>query len=287
MIYDAFLFFNEIDLLDIRLNLLKDVVDKFVIVESTITFSGNKKPLYFKENIDKFKHFSDRIIHIIIDDTPDDFSNISYIDVENDEDIFKNNILRYLSDSTGWSRNEKQWGREVYQRECIRMGFINCSDEDMIIISDVDEIPNPDEILNKCNDVFEFKQMMFYYNLNTLKELNWSGPKMAPWGILKDNSLNLLRQNKLTNLVVENGGWHLSFMGGEKRIVDKIEAYSHQEFNNDVVKNNISNSIKNKTDLFCRSENNDFKEVNINEVYPTELIKIVRKKYSYLINEIS
>lgn len=281
MIYDAFLFFNELDLLDIRLNLLNDVVDRFVIVESTVTFSGNPKKLHFNENKNRFKQFQDKIIHVIIDDTPEDFLNLKTIMEENNS-VFKNKILKYLSISTGWSRDQKQWGREIYQRESIIMGLINCSDNDMIIISDVDEIPNPVEIPNKINEVYEFKQDMFYYNLRTLKEKNWSGPKMAPWSVLKDNSLNILRQNKLTNKVISNGGWHLSFMGGEKRIKDKIEAYAHQEFNNDIIKNNIKDSILNKTDLFNRP-NHNLIEININDVYPKILLDIVKEKYSYLI----
>ncbi len=281
MIYDAFLFFNELDLLDIRLNLLNDVVDRFVIVESTVTFSGNPKKLHFNENKNRFKQFQDKIIHVIIDDTPEDFLNLKTTMEENNS-VFKNKILKYLSISTGWSRDQKQWGREIYQRESIIMGLINCSDNDMIIISDVDEIPNPVEIPNKINEVYEFKQDMFYYNLRTLKEKNWSGPKMAPWSVLKDNSLNILRQNKLTNKVISNGGWHLSFMGGEKRIKDKIEAYAHQEFNNDIIKNNIKDSILNKTDLFNRP-NHNLIEININDVYPKILLDIVKEKYSYLI----
>ena len=165
-IYDAFLFFNELDILDLRLNLLNKFVDKFVIVESTVTFSGKNKKLFFDENKDRFKQFEDKIIHIIIDDTPDEFLSINYIDdVKTTKDIFKNKILKYLSESTGWSRDQKQWGREIYQREYIIMGLFDCSDEDMIIISDVDEIPNPEEISNKTGDVFEFKQMMFYYSI--------------------------------------------------------------------------------------------------------------------------
>ena len=289
MIYDAFLFFNELDLLDIRLNLLNDVIDKFVIVESTITFSGNKKPLYFEENKNYFSKFTDKIIHIIINDTPEDFFNINFNDNNNINDVFRNKILTHLSQSTNWTRDQKHWGRETYQREYIIMGLIDCKDDDMIIISDVDEIPNPTELknINVNQSVFEFKQDMFYYNLQTLKEKNWSGPKMASWSILKNNSLNNIRKNlhqlQLNTTVIENGGWHLSFMGGKNRIRDKIEAYGHQEFNNDVVKNNIESSISNSTDLFDRPGHNNFQQININDIYPKGLLDIVKEKYAYLI----
>lgn len=284
-IYDAFLFFNELDLLDIRINLLNDVVDKFVIVESTVTFSGKQKRLFFDENKDKFSQFRDKIIHVIVDDTPEDFYNLPFIsNISSKKDEFKNKILKYLNESSGWGRNEKQWGREIYQRESILNGLINCDDDDMIIISDVDEIPNPDEILNvrkNPNGVFEFKQNMFYYNINTLKENDWSGPKISSWSILKDNSLNILRQNKLTTTVIKNGGWHLSFMGGESRIKDKIEAYAHQEFNNDFIKNNILNNINSNSDIFFRGSG--FQHIDIESEYPQKLIEIVKDKYNYMI----
>jgi beta-1,4-mannosyl-glycoprotein beta-1,4-N-acetylglucosaminyltransferase len=288
MIYDAFLFFNELDLLDIRLNLLNDVVDKFVIVESTVTFSGKPKNLFFNENKHMFEKFNDKIIHIVVDDTPVNFNNIEFIsNTSTQQDIFKNKILKYLNESTGWNRNnpnEIQWGREIYQRESIINGLLNCDDNDLIIISDVDEIPNPLELMkikdSDQSDVFEFKQNMFYYNLSTLKERRWSGRKIAHWSIIKENSLNILRQNKLTNNVVEDGGWHLSFMGGENRIKDKLEAYAHQEYNNNTIKENISRNIQSKNDLFFRGS---LSEINIIDEFPDTLLNIVNEKYQYLI----
>jgi|LauGreDrversion4_2_1035121.scaffolds.fasta_scaffold244077_2 beta-1,4-mannosyl-glycoprotein beta-1,4-N-acetylglucosaminyltransferase len=287
-IYDCFLFFNELDLLDIRLNLLNDVVDKFVIVESTITFSGKEKGLFFNENRHMFEKFNDKIIHIVVDDTPENFNNISFIqNPSTQKEIFKNKVLKYLNESSGWNRNnpnEIQWGREIYQRESIINGLLDCSDNDLIIISDVDEIPNPLELIkikdSNQSDVFEFKQNMFYYNINTLKERGWSGPKIAHWSIIKENSLNILRQNKLTNNVVEDGGWHLSFMGGENRIKDKLEAYAHQEYNNNVIKENIVRNIQSKNDLFFRGS---LSEIDINIEFPKSLLDLITEKYQYLI----
>ena len=290
IIYDAFLFFNELDLLDIRLNLLNDVVDKFVIVESTVTFSGKTKKLFFDENKQMFEKFSDKIIHIVVSDTPEDFNNLPFIsNPSNIKDVFQNKILKYLNESTGWNRNnpnEVQWGREIYQREFITNGFLNCDDNDLIIVSDVDEIPNPVELLkikdSSQSDVFEFRQNMFYYNINTLKERGWSGPKISHWSLIKENSLNILRQNKLTNNVVENGGWHLSFMGGENRIKDKLEAYAHQEYNNNHIKENLTRNIQTNNDLFFRGS---LVEMNIEDEFPNILLSLVKDKYEYLIKK--
>lgn len=288
MIYDAFLFFNELDLLDIRLNLLNDVVDKFVIVESSVTFSGKQKRLFFDDNKHLFERFNDKIIHIVVDDTPEDFNNLSFVsNPSNIKDIFQNKILKYLNESTGWNRNnpnEVQWGREIYQRESMIKGLLDCYDNDLIIISDVDEIPNPIELLkikdSTQSDVFEFKQNMFYYNINTLKERGWSGPKIAHWSVIKENSLNILRQNKLTNNVVDNGGWHLSFMGGENRIKDKLEAYAHQEYNNSHIKGSITRNIQSNNDLFFRGS---LTKINIDDEFPNTLLDLIKQKYEYLI----
>jgi len=243
-IYDCFLFFNELDILELRLEILNDIVDKFVIVESEVTFSGNKKPLFYYENREKFKKFEHKIIHVIVTDTPEDFLNLPYVvDPSNKIDITKNRILKYVELSEGWDRHEKQWGRETYQRECMFYGIVDCSDDDLILVSDLDEIPNPNEILKLkdiiSNSIVDFRQTTYYYYFNLLKEYNWSGTKCLTYGNLKDKSINLIRQNKYTTNIVENGGWHFSFMGGPERVKAKIDAYSHQEFNNPYILSNV------------------------------------------------
>jgi len=143
-IYDTFLFFNELEILNLRMNILNDVVDYFVVVESTITFSSKPKKLLFQENKDLFNEFKDKIIHIVVDDTPTNFLVINYIeDCITDYDILKNKILKYVDESPNWPRDQFQWGIETYQRESIIKGLTGCNDNDIIIVSDVDEIPNP------------------------------------------------------------------------------------------------------------------------------------------------
>lgn len=273
-VYDAFLFFNELEILNLRMNILNDVVDYFVIVESTITFSSKPKELFFNENKHLFDKFKDKIIHVVIDDSPSSFDKINYIiDCKTKEDLLKNKILKHVDESPNWPRHETQWGIETYQRESIVKGLIECNDEDIIIISDVDEIPNPDEIIklknSNINDVFEFKQNMYFYYVNMLKETNWSGPKACSFKKLKDISLNSLRQNKHTTTIINNGGWHFSFMGGEKKVIDKLEAYAHQEFNTTYYKDNVKNNINNNMDPFFRSR---LSKVEIDNSYPRYLL---------------
>lgn len=279
--YDCFNFFNELDLLDIRLNYLDKYVDKFVIVESTVTFSGNEKRLYFDENKHLFEKFKDKIIHIIVNDTPDDFTRLE----ESTGDQLQDKINQYVNRSPGWSKGEKQWGREIFQRESIFRGIKDCDDEDIIILSDLDEIPNADVIKNlNFNNVkcFELKQRLFYYHVNLLRELNWSGTKVSKWKSVKESTINEIRQNKITDSVIAEGGWHLSFMGGENRIIEKIEAYSHQEFNHESIKNNVSRNVDQKTDIFYR-DGNRCEVVDINIEYPKEIIDIISEKYEYLV----
>ena len=288
-LYDCFLFYNELDILDIRLNLLKDIVDKFVILESTVTFSGKPKSLTFEENKHMFSPFLDKIIHVVVDDTPDDFVNLKTISSPTTKlDLAHNKVLKHVSESTGWARHEKQWGREIYQRESLIKGLIDCSDDDIVLISDVDEIPNPASLTKlltmiDSNDVIDFKQNMFYYHIDLLKEKGWSGPKLASYKSLSGMSLNGLRANKFTTKVLNAGGWHISFMGGVQRIQNKIEAYAHQEFNNNYIKSNIEKNIHQKNDLFFRGTK--LTKIDVDEEYPKEFVNLVRSKYGYLISE--
>lgn len=282
-IYDAFLFFNELELLELRLNILNDVVDKFVIVESTKTFSSKDKPLFFDENKEMFNKFKDKIIHVIIDDTPDNFMTINYINEPKTEiDVLNNKILKHVDESPGWPRHETQWGVETFQRESIIKGLINCNEDDIIIISDVDEIPNPieiEKIKNTSDEVFNFNQNMYYYYVNMLKENNWSGPKACTWGKLKTISLNSLRQNKHTTKTISNGGWHFSFMGGEAKVIEKIEAYAHQEYNKPYYKDNVKNNIMTNIDPFFRG---GLTRVEIDDSYPKYLLENITK-YKHMI----
>ncbi len=113
MVYDSFQFFNELDILKLRMNVLNDVVDYFVISESTVTFSGDPKPLYYNENKEMFKEFEHKIIHNIVDDTPMDC------------DAFM---------------------RDHHQKCAVARGLKDCKPDDIVIFSDVDEIPNPDTL---------------------------------------------------------------------------------------------------------------------------------------------
>jgi beta-1,4-mannosyl-glycoprotein beta-1,4-N-acetylglucosaminyltransferase len=287
-VFDAFIFNNELDLLEIRLNILDPYVDFFVINESPITFSGKEKPLYFLENKDRYSKFKDKIIHTVISDTPTSFiDTLQFISEEQSKDIeIRNSILRSMMTYNTWDKRELQWGREVYQRECLLRGLGACNSEDMVIISDVDEIPNP-QALKACKQGFKegltyiLEQKMFYYYLNCLKvDEVWLGSKVCNFGYAKESGLNKIRSNKESGIRIKEGGWHFSFLGGVEKIKLKLEAYSHQEYNNDEIKNNIEIRMSQNKDILGRP--GEFKTIILDDTYP-DFIRYNYDNYKELI----
>ena len=232
MIYDCFTFFNELDLLEIRLNILQDVVDKFVIVEATQNHQGKAKPLYFQENKKRFQSFQHKIIHIIADNPPP----------------LTGAPQDYLGNS---------WAIENWQRSQINNALQNCCDEDVIILSDVDEIPRPEVIARNVKN--PGITTLFVDNYNFFVNFKSSEPpfpvvKMVTYGYYRRHLPNLpfpenqkfrilpqYRQaadpNKLRALpgdcLVHHGGWHFSYLGGIEQILQKRCSIVEQQYNDD------------------------------------------------------
>ena len=245
-IIDSFIFYNEIDLLYYRLSIMDKYVDKFILVESTHTFTGQKKPLFYLENKNNFDKFNDKILHIIVNDMPYKYPNINY------------NL-------------NHQWENEYYQRNCIKKGIdtlINenyLNDEDIILTSDVDEIPNPNILINAKNNTLEYNRDklnrlaldMYYYNLyyRIGEGSNWHGIKLFTFKAYKNINLTFQQmriwEHSNNVPVVNNGGWHLSYFGDINFIINKIGSYSHQEYNNEnyLDKNTLIYKIKNGINL--------------------------------------
>jgi beta-1,4-mannosyl-glycoprotein beta-1,4-N-acetylglucosaminyltransferase len=233
---------NELDLLEIRLNYLKDSVDYFVIAESTVTHSGKPKPLHFQENEDRYKEFENKIIHIVVDDMPlDNLRN-----------------------------NGNRWALENHQRNALRDGLTNCNGDDIILISDVDEIPNIDAI----GKFGAFNQICYMYYLNTKIEDNWPGTVSLPYGDILDKEAGIIQQmrdkrNHYTR--IPNGGWHFAWLGGYEKVLYKLEAFAHTELDNDTYKINLENCVKNRIALWVPDATEPMKTVKIDETYPKYL----------------
>lgn len=252
MVYDCFIFFNELDLLEIRLNELDGVVDKFVIVEADRTFQNQPKPFIFEQNSERFAKYLDKIIHVKLTKYP------LFIPVINPF---------------------SPWKLEFYQRNSILKGLKGCNPNDIVLISDIDEIPRASvlkEYLDKGVDrIYGLKMDMFMYFFNhkliydkesrmTKEESKngiWFGTAMMPYRLLKQTPVRIrktlmrtLRRKQVYD-IIPNAGWHFTFMGGFNKIKQKLEAFSHTEYNLDTIKDEefIANCLKNGKDILGRN----------------------------------
>ena len=253
-IFDCFMYFDEEIVLDLRLNILEKYVDYFIIVESIYTHKGDKRNLKF--NPKKFTKFKNKIKYFIYDEIPEKIEHILENDNENDK------ARKYIMNAVY---------RENGQRDFISSGLKDAKDNDLILISDVDEIPN----LNNLNfnalkeKIIIFKQDMFYYKLNLkLPNIIWSGTKackkkdlLSPQWLrnIKDRKYPFFRldtffsKKKYTNIkFIDNGGWHFSNIKTAQEIKHKLRSYlHHQEFDeNPMTTNEIENVIKNKQAIY-------------------------------------
>ena len=232
-IFDCFMFFDENVILDVRLNILNQFVDYFVIVESRYNHNGHEKDLNF--DINKYKNFKDKIIYIIHENVPKEIKRIN----SHDSDHEKN--AKYIFNAAF---------RENDQRNSIINGLNKAGEDDIILISDVDEIPNLKNV--RFQEIKEklifFKQEMFYYKFNLkLPNLNWIGTKSCKKKYLKtpqwlrnikDRKYPFYRldtffsDNKYSDIkFVSDGGWHFTNIKTAEQIRYKLKSYlHHREF---------------------------------------------------------
>ena len=255
---DCFMYFDEDLVLDIRLNTLCEIVDKFVIVEATTDHAGNQKKLNFNKK--NFKKFENKIHYIVDQDLPKQVS------------FFKKN----------W---RPEWHRENAQRNKLEVGYADCSDEDLIMISDIDEIPDPEKLkefkIEKKYACFLQKNFQSKLNLLNVSDGDWAGTRICQKKYLK--SPQWLRNFKLKRKsfwnifgnrmqIINNGGWHFSFLKDPQSIKNKIMSYSHQEYNTDEFTNTdlIKEKISKGKDLFNRDI--IYEKISINDNFPKYII---------------
>ena len=249
-IYDCFQYFNEDHIVDLRMNILDPYVDFFVISESTKTHQGHNKKINF--DIKNFPQFKDKIKFLVADyDKKINFENHT-----GGESII-----------------------EQHQRNYLINGLKDASPEDLIILSDSDEIPDLSKIknINRNKKFIAFSQKMFMYKLNLLnvEESGWIGSKITK----KKNisSMQELRNLKFKNypfwridkghLQIIEGGWHFSFLQTSDQILKKIKSFSHGEFNNSLLnENSIEEKILKNEDIFGRGFK--LKKIDLNENFP-------------------
>ncbi len=245
---DCFMFYNELDILNFRLDYLYDLVDKFILVEATLTQMGNPKELYYNNNKELFKKYEDKIIHIIVEDLP---------------------TLQQTTDP---------WVRENMQRRCMIRGIkqISLNDDDLLIITDLDEIPDRNKIrefkkTGLDNLLYNLQLDVYWYNFNITKGIWGYQPKIINYYMLRQFNYDTESiRSRSTNTIIKKGGWHLSYFGDEKFIINKLINCADQFYDpNYITEENVKKNIELCKDF--RYENCDplvYKKISENDFLP-------------------
>jgi Glycosyltransferase family 17 len=255
-IYDCFYFFNELDTLEIRLEILNEHVDKFVIFESNRTFSGSPKESYFLANIERFERFSGKIIHYWLEDSPLDRDTVT----AKIHDPSSSRLIKMIASRTLNSKNvplgpgNSHWTVEAFQKEALHLAIEGLENNDLVFISDVDEIWNPEAKMRlRERRVYIFKQIPYMYKLNNRSNEhwhNWTGTVLATYGQIKDSCINDMRTHgRIPRIRVLNGGWHFSFQTNSLGIREKLVSYGHQEINTPQVHADLESTLNNNEDI--------------------------------------
>ena len=235
-VYDVFYFFNELDLLEIRLSILDKYVDYFVLIEFSTTFGGVKKESNYKKNIERFAMWNHKIIYYLVGD----YSN----DIE---------LLNLAKSNSNIGDGGEHWIREFCLKESAKKALKNLPDSAVVFLSDLDEIWNPAQLKELTDfsdsEVIRPIQLSYYYYLNNRSNENmsgWTGTIVTKYATLKNRCLNDLRnKNKTLAKKIPQGGWHFTYMGGLEGAKRKLSEENHPEYKGFI--NNLVNTVgKNK-----------------------------------------
>lgn len=256
MVYDCFTFFNELDLLEIRLNTLNDVVDRFVIAEATRTHRGKPKELLFEKNRARYAAFAEKIVYITVDN------------LQSAEEVEKDAF-------------NLAWVNENRQRNALRRGLDAAKPEDVVMVSDLDEIPRPESVLAARRKLesgmaksvrFSMAFYNFYLNFRNFSYAKWmlgtcaiqvkSLADAALFACVKcdrytqasENMGNTMQKIRFlkADATLPDAGWHFSYLGGIAAIEAKLAAFSHSEFSK-VPREVLEARLKAGSDLFGRT----------------------------------
>ena len=288
-IFDCTTYYSEDLMLDVRFNVLNEDVYKFIIVESKYSHSGKKKELNF--NINNFKKFKDKIIYLVIEKEPE---NLDYsVNLANQSSIKRMNSIKRIEQSYNFMMH----------------GIKDATEDDLIVLSDNDEIPNlkSNQFKKSKKDIFIFKQLFFYYKFNLLYDLiPWHGTKACKKKKL--NSFSWLRNLKNKNYpfwridtyfsslkqknieIIENGGWHFTNVKSPEEMFEKLLNYGHHnEFEEsgitvEDIKSSIKNKIINYDHSLDKSEKNrnksEYKLKKIDQNLLPDYLSLNKDKYS-------
>jgi beta-1,4-mannosyl-glycoprotein beta-1,4-N-acetylglucosaminyltransferase len=270
MIYDGFIFRDELDLIEMRLKFLWDEVDVFVLVESNKTFKGDPKPYHFEENRERFKEWESKIRYVKID--PD----ISHLDLSKND--------------SSYTPTSPAWQVEYMQRNAIAQGFHDAKENDMLMVSDVDEFPDMSLIKEIKDGVFNMPVYYYYVNMKANKGFGETivTTRFCIGKVFRDKYKSLPQNMRFTrrdrDVKRVNGGWHFSFLGGKEVIRKKIKSFSHTEYNSEKYfsDENIDQSIDTGKDIFNRGIK--YLTVNPKEDLPEDLYTVVSSYPKFIKN---
>jgi len=214
-VWDCFVFNWELDLLKFRLSELDECVDFFVLVEATKTFRGEPKTLHYAENKSRYRDFQNKIIHVVVDDMP--------------------------------TSADSPRVREKHQHAAITKGLVDVQPEDLVIVSDLDEIPRCGVVRELLSSLSEPTRLILNHSIyfaNWKLPIQWDdGPMACRGNQLKDKSMALLlgqpeaKWGERTNQIFPNAGWHFSYLGGVNFIMKKFGEICHTELDNKNIRN--------------------------------------------------
>ena len=291
-IYDCFMFFDEEMLLDLRLNIMNKYVDKFVITEATYMHSGKEKKLVF--DINKFSKFKDKIIYKVVDKQP---SNLEIINENDSIDIRGSKLINNSAK------------RENFQRDVAKLSLNEAEEDDIILVNDIDEIPNLDQVnLNNINKkLIIFKQKLFYYKFNLLyRDVFWHGSRACKKKNFKSPQWLrnikhrkypfwridvLFSEKKYSDIYyVENGGWHFTNIKSPEDLEKKFNNFlHHQDFEASGLNlYDIKEKVKNKKILYDLGvDQRDYKwrgDKSLKKVNFSELPDYLNNNYKKYLN---
>ena len=262
-IYDCFTFNNEIDLLKFRLEYLYEHVDKFVISEANITFSGNPKPFNFHERRAEFSRWNGKIEYLMFAPSTAGLK---------------------FEKPVNFDPNNAAWKVEASQRDFLLTQVKSLSEGSLIVVTDVDEIWNPVTLraLKQANFFAARLEMSFHYFFMNCKGV---GPGNSSWAypfcilpsiMKKEEAAGFSKLRTKAQLpVIPNAGWHFSYLGGVQAAIEKIESFSHQELNKESIKSvqRIERCINLGLDPFDRPDHS-WKFVDLN-TFPADLSNLM------------
>lgn len=270
-IYDCFTFYHELDLLELRLTELYDVVDHFVLVEANTTYTSRPKPFYYEDNKSRYSKWADKIIHVKVTDMPN---------------------------------HADAWVNDRFQRDQIYRGIVDTDDNDLIIVSDLDEIPRPaavEHMRNSDQTLFAMRMSLHNFKLNYMRV---SPNCYDIWGMagrrhlfedLKPDAFRQLRFDfmsapyQFTNNgceVVEHAGWHFGYMGDKNWLLDKAQSFAHTEVNTPEFLAQIDPdvSIAKRTSWALNSQDR-YEIVALDSYFPQSVLRNQDQYQQYILND--